>query len=399
MIASPIPERPVAEPLTPQPQPPPATPSDDAIPSISEVVARIERLRVAREDIAPPASAPPAVDPPSRAEPAEKGLFRWECNPSGEIAWVDGVPRGALIGRSLAQPSGDHGIDPAIAAAFARRTSFHEALLILPGKSAASGQWRMSGVPAFEPSDGRFAGFRGIATRGEPPITEEAGSGQDSGSEHDSIRELVHELKTPLNAIIGFAEMIDGQYLGPANDRYRARAAEIVGQARLLVTAIDDLDLAARLQSGREPPTAPVQVSDVLGQLAPELHERATDRGALLELEGVESGATCSLDPGISGQLIRRFCEAAIDLCAPDEPIRITLQMLRDRCSLSASLPASLRSDDAQDLLAGTPAGTHDDEPDPFFWLRLVRGLARIAGGEVMTADGKLSLILPKTGR
>ena len=34
-------------------------------------------------------------------------LFRWECGPSGEIAWVEGAPRGPLIGRSLAQLTED----------------------------------------------------------------------------------------------------------------------------------------------------------------------------------------------------------------------------------------------------------------------------------------------------
>ena len=38
-----------------------------------------------------------------------------------------------------------------------------------------------------------------------------------------------------MNAIIGFAEIIDGQMLGPADRHYRTRAAEIVGQARLLL--------------------------------------------------------------------------------------------------------------------------------------------------------------------
>jgi signal transduction histidine kinase len=61
----------------------------------------------------------------------------------------------------------------------------------------------------------------------------------------DSLRELVHEIKTPLNAIMGFAEIIEGQYLGPADRGYRERAAEIWRQARLLLTAIDDLDFAA----------------------------------------------------------------------------------------------------------------------------------------------------------
>jgi signal transduction histidine kinase len=53
----------------------------------------------------------------------------------------------------------------------------------------------------------------------------------------EALRETIHEIKTPLNAIIGFAEIIDGQYLGPAHRNYRQRAAEIVAQARMLLAA------------------------------------------------------------------------------------------------------------------------------------------------------------------
>ena len=363
------------------------------IPSISDVVARIERLRQVRESGTQQSGY---AEPPDPAESDEPALFRWECGASGEIGWVDGAPRGALIGRSLAQSSGEDGIDPAIPQAFARRAPFHEAVLTLAGETAFAGDWLISGAPAFEPTDGRFAGYRGIAMRaggGQGDLDPAAGEGQ---SDHDSIRELVHELKTPLNAIIGFAEIIDGQYFGPANDRYRARAAEIVAQARLLVAAIDDLDLAARLQSGREPATEPVEVWQLFRHLAPELQERAAERGAILDLDAREEDAQCAIHPGIAEQLVRRFCEAAIDLCAPGERMVMKLQMLRDRCAVFVALPRALRGHDADELMAGAPARSNDEEPDPFFWLRLVRGLARLTGGELMTADGNLSLILPK---
>ena len=113
-----------------------------------------------------------------------------------------------------------------------------------------AGEWKFSGVPAFEPTDGRFAGYRGIALRETRPSRRRARRDRPSSlPDPDSLRELVHEIKTPLNAIIGFAEIIDGQFLGPADRGYRERAGDIVAQARLLLGAIDDLDFAAKVHS------------------------------------------------------------------------------------------------------------------------------------------------------
>ena len=94
-----------------------------------------------------------------------------------------------------------------------------------------------------------------------PPAAEHERLHSDLLADPDSLRELVHEIKTPLNAIIGFAEIIDGQYLGPADRRYRERAAEIVAQARLLLTAIDDLDFAAKVHSADRSATGSGSIS------------------------------------------------------------------------------------------------------------------------------------------
>ena len=47
------------------------------------------------------------------------------------------------------------------------------------------------------------------------------------------------------------AEMIDGQYMGPAASAYRSRAADIMEQAQSLLSAVDDLDTAARIETRR----------------------------------------------------------------------------------------------------------------------------------------------------
>ena len=130
------------------------------------------------------------------------------------------------------------------------RAPFRDGMLRLGGGGPVAGEWKISGVPAFEPADGRFAGYRGVALREVPAAAEPAREPMpDVLTDPASLRELVHEIKTPLNAIIGFAEIIEGQYLGPADRGYRERAAEIVRQARLLLTAIDDLDFAAKVHS------------------------------------------------------------------------------------------------------------------------------------------------------
>src|SRR5690606_35868158 len=97
-------------------------------------------------------------------------------------------------------------------------------------------------------------GYRGVASRDLDAGTAPEPAPPGGAPDHDSLREMIHEIKTPLNAIIGFAEIIDGQYFGPAHSRYRERAAEIVANARSLLEAAEDLDFAARLQSDRSRP-------------------------------------------------------------------------------------------------------------------------------------------------
>ncbi|NJS15812.1 MAG: histidine kinase, partial [Sphingopyxis sp.] len=62
---------------------------------------------------------------------------------------------------------------------------------------------------------------------------------------------MVHELRSPLNAISGFAQLIEGQFFGPVSNRYRDLARNIIADANFLSGAFEDIDLAARLDAGR----------------------------------------------------------------------------------------------------------------------------------------------------
>jgi signal transduction histidine kinase len=370
----------------PEPEPEPAIPAEpvpagaQAIPSISDLVARIERLRRTRQ---PAESGRSGV----RGQSGDAGslLFRWEALPSGEIGWVDGAPRGAIVGRSLAAGAED-GFDPRVERAFSLRAPFREAQLLLAREGPLAGEWRVSGVPAFEPSDGRFAGYRGIAVRSQANRSPALAAEPAELPDHDSVRELVHEIKTPLNAIMGFAEIIERQYLGPADHRYRTRAGEIIAQARVLLEAIDDLDFAAKQQApGAEPP-ATADIAAVVAAVRGEIEGVAKAKGVVVHFN--LDGGGCPINHELGLRLIRRFCLALVDAAAAREEFTVAVQAQAGQCTAFSDLPGIFRNSDPQSLFAEANSAA--------VWFRLLRGLARIAGGDVLVEDRRLVLSLPR---
>ncbi|MFL6764757.1 MAG: sensor histidine kinase [Sphingomicrobium sp.] len=377
-------EVPAAPAAAPPPQP-------SSSPSLHEVVERIERRRRLRVG---QLAAPPETPSAPAGSPA---LFRWECGPGGEIAWIEGAPRGPLIGRSIAKPlqgDGDR-IDPEVIRAFAMRAPFRDALLTVSAGGPVSGEWKISGVPAFEPADGRFAGYRGVALREVPlPATPpQNGSVSDVLSDPDSLRELVHEIKTPLNAIIGFAEIIEGQYLGPADRGYRERATEIVRQARMLLTAIDDLDFAAKVHSTAGATRERVDLGALIDRAAGELRNMAARQGLELDVQRPRGEISAGVEPELADRLLFRLFGALAERSEPGERLQLSVGVGSDGPRISISRPAALRAISDADLFGAVDS---KEAIEAGFSLRLARGLARISGGELVSSRDSFALAFPR---
>jgi len=78
----------------------------------------------------------------------------------------------------------------------------------------------------------------------------------------------------------------------------------------------------------------------------------------------------------MSERLVARFCKAVIALS--DEPLTFFLDEDETHCVVSVRAPAMAL------------------EEEPSLGLRLVLGLARIAGGDLVTSGDRLKLLLPK---
>ena len=366
------------------------SPASSSSPSLHEVVERIERRRRLRSGQPAPVAAAPA------APAGLPALFRWECGPGGEIAWVEGAPRGPLIGRSIAKPPQSDGdrVDQDVVRAFAMRAPFRDAQLTVTGGGPVSGEWKISGVPAFEPSDGRFAGYRGVALREAPePAALPTEPMPDVLADPDSLRELVHEIKTPLNAIIGFAEIIEGQYLGPADRGYRDRAAEIVRQARLLLTAIDDLDFAAKVHTAGGASRERVDLGALIERETEELARLAAEQGIELDVQRYRNDFAASVQPELADRLLFRLFGALVERAERGERLQLRLEKINDGVRIAISRPAALRGLTDAGLF---DAARGEEGIEGGFSLRLARGLARIAGGDLVSNREALALVFPR---
>ena len=385
-----LPPAPEPEPAKPDPIPTPAAPE----PSISDVVARLDRIRSARQRAVLETTAPSANGA------AEPSIFRWECSASGEIDWVEGVPRGPLIGRSIAVADIDEGVDDCVERAFAIRAPFRDCLFELGEEGRLSGHWTISGAPAFAPADGRFIGYRGIAQRGDPAPAPLAGpaSAQPAAS-HDSLREMIHEIKTPLNAIIGFAEIIDGQYFGPAHRRYRERAAEIVTNAKMLLEAANDLDFVARAQSAARGGGG-TDFAELFPRFAEKVTATAARHGVQLDFDAAEKELHCALDPALTDRLLGRFTDAVLGAASPGEHLVLRVRHQEGRCAVSLTRPRATVLAARQDLL--DPEFTIGQADRAVlglgFSLRLVNGLIELAGGALEIDDERFTLLMPSGG-
>lgn len=351
---------------------------------IADIVARIDAFK--RQHPAPAAA------------PGEPDGFRFITDVDGTIRWVDGVSRAALVGATLAR-AGEQGlirVDAGAAAAVRRRSRFAGLRLEVGGSSDAAGSWRITGVPDFDPSSGRFTGFAGTARR--PLRHESAAPPPRSGAAvSDSLRQLMHELRTPANAVVGFAELIEAQLLGPVPEVYRDRAASIGRHAGDLLTAIEDLDAAARIEGGAldlrpVPVSLPVLVERLVAELTPLAETR---RAALaLDVDPVEIQA----DERAVERVVSRLLATLIGAAGAGERIAVVARAAGDQATIAFDRPAALGDLSRDALFSLGDAGDEEDGAPLLgagFTLRLVRNLAAELGGSLAVERDRLTLRLP----
>ena len=368
---------------------------------ISDIVERIERLRRNRENDGGLQLTLNDVETKQPFLPVSK--IRFETDELGTIIWVEGVPRGAIVGVSVAEPAFDDspGPDANGAAAFRQRMPIDKARMRLCGSPLVEGDWRVSAAPFFDTISGRFKGYRGILRR--PNVAESAQIEGVRAGDGDQMQQLVHELRTPLGAIIGFSEIIEQQLFGPVSSEYRMLAKNILTDARRLLAGFDDLSTAARIEAGQFSPSSGfTDCGWLANRLAERLHGLSESLSVTLNLSKADPVRPFAADAELTERLFSRLLSAIIIGCEPGEELtgRFRTELgLRAKNSFILPLPKKLRLLTEAELLGSMPSDSDNVLDAPLlglgFSLRLVRNLARSVQGDLQFQKECLLLTLP----
>ncbi len=142
-----------------------------------------------------------------------------------------------------------------------------------------------------------------------------------------------HELKTPLQGIIGSAELIENGMVKP--DDLPRFVGHIHAEAARLVTLIDDIIRLSQLDEGDAMPTEPVDLLAVSQEAAENLHDAAAARDVTVSVTGQPS-----VIPGVRRllyEVVYNLCDNAIKYNRDGGRVDITVAHDADGSSVTVA--------------------------------------------------------------
>ena len=127
------------------------------------------------------------------------------------------------------------------------------------------------------------------------------------------LANMSHEFRTPLNAIIGFAELMHDAKVGPVSDEHKEYLGDILGSARHLHQLINDVLDLAKVEAGKmEFSAESLDLGLVIREVRDILRGLAAERSVTVADDTSGAPVNVRLDPARLKQVLYNFLSNAI---------------------------------------------------------------------------------------
>ncbi|WP_343055084.1 sensor histidine kinase [Azospirillum oleiclasticum] len=196
------------------------------------------------------------------------------------------------------------------------------------------------------------------------------------------IANVSHHLRTPLNGIIGFAEVLANEYFGPLTPRQSEYVKGILGGGGRLLELIDDIvDLTSVGQSVSALERGSVDVSELVESVAGLTREWARREGLRLEVAVQPRIGTVTADGRRLKQALFNLVVAAIRQPPPQGRIRLSAERTDGILTLTVGDPTLPPADPARGSRVLSTDGLG-------LGMALVRSVVDLHGGRLLL-DGE----------
>ncbi len=281
-------------------------------------------------------------------------------------------------------------------------TTFWSSIVVTPVRTAAGGLIGFAKVTR-DLTERRAAEERAIADARRITRIETA-----SRTKSEFLSALSHELRTPINATLGYADLIDLEVDGPISDKQKDYLGRIRASQNHLLGLINDLLNYGRIESGRvEFHLAEVSLDEVIKQVLPMVSPQATSKKLAIERDRAQEDADAYADRARVEQIILNLLANAVKFTPAGGRIRIGVRADAGRVSASVSDNGPGVPPDQQQAIfepfvqvGRSLSGGHEGTG---LGLAISRELARGMGGDVtVKSNGKdgarFTLTLPAAG-
>lgn len=215
------------------------------------------------------------------------------------------------------------------------RGRFDDALVSLLQQVADDVSFALDVYGRARARDRAEAEVRELAATLERRVAERTRSLTDANRDLESFSYTVsHDLRAPVRAINGFAQLLDEHAGGSLDDEGRRLVSSIVRSSRHMGRLIDDLLAFAQL-GRRAIEIAPVALAGIVERVLEELRPMIETRDATIEV--VPGPARVSGDPTLFQQILQNLVANALEYRKPGVPprVRIAWREVGDRVEIS----------------------------------------------------------------